>query len=1192
MAGYLRRRGIDYLKAVPSHLAALAAGAGLARVLPGRSLVLGGEAATPGLAASLVQAAGGTAVYNHYGPTEATIGAATARLTQADGTVVPLGTPVANTRIYVLDEWLDPVPAGVTGELYIAGTQLARGYLHRPGLTAERFVPCPFGGPGERMYRTGDLARWTAGGQLVFAGRADDQVKIRGFRIEPGEAEAILATCPGIAQAAVTVREDTPGDKRLAGYLVPDSDGDGADLAARAREHAAARLPEYLVPSAFVVLESLPLTPSGKLDRAALPAPDYAGAAGAGREPATVAEELLCGVFADVLGVERVGPEDDFFALGGHSLLAVRLVERLREQGLQVPVRALFEAPTPERLAAVAGPVTVTVPPNLIPDGAEQITPAMLPLIELTGEQVARIAAGIDGGAANVADIYPLAPLQEGMFFHHLMAGPDAVDVYLESLVLRMESRQQLGEFTAALQQVIARHHILRTSVAWEQLPEPVQVVWRRATLPVTEITLDVTAGEPGSAAAALQAAAPGWMDLGRAPLLRLTAAAEPGTGRYLALLQFHHMMMDHPGLETVLGEIAALLAGQADALPEPLPFRDFVAQARLGVSREEHQRYFAELLGDVTEPTAPYGLLDIHQPGEGKHARQRVDAGLAGRLRALARARSVSAATVVHLAWARLLAVLAGRDDVVFGTVLLGRMNAGPGADRVPGLYMNTLPVRVRAGAAGVADALAGMRSQLAGLLAHEHAPLVLAQQASGIPADLPLFTTLLNYRHSRPHGTRGNARPSAGTMHMPRISLGSAQDRGNYPLGVAVDDTGTEFVLSVDAVAPADPQQLCALLHTCLDNLVTALDTAPGTPLHAVPVLDQAERAQLVEGWNGAAAPVPAGLVPELIAARAARAPDAVAVVCGDAVLSYGELAARAGKLARFLISQGAGPEQVVGLCLDRGADMVTAIVGVWLAGAAYLPLDPGYPAQRLGYMLEASRARLVVTRGGLPAGLAAPGTTIVDLDAPQVAARLAGLPGAAPSARLAAGQAAYVIFTSGSTGAPKGVAVPHAGLGNLAVAQAGGFAVGAGDRVLAFASPGFDASVSELAVALGSGAVLVAPPAGQLLAGQQLAGLAARRGVTHLTVPPAVLAGLDPAGLGSVRTLVAAGEALDGELASRWAAGRRLVNAYGPTEVTVCATMSGPLAGIGQPPIGAPLPNTRVFVLDRYLDPVPAG
>ena len=814
----------------------------------------------------------------------------------------------------------------------------------------------------------------------------------------------------------------------------------------------------------------------------------------------------------------------------------------------------------------------------------------MLPLIELTGEQVARIAAGIDGGAANVADIYPLAPLQEGMFFHHLMAGPDAVDVYLESLVLRMESRQQLGEFTAALQQVIARHHILRTSVAWEQLPEPVQVVWRRATLPVTEITLDVTAGEPGSAAAALQAAAPGWMDLGRAPLLRLTAAAEPGTGRYLALLQFHHMALDHAGLEMILEEIAAVLAGRAGQLPEPLPFRDFVAQARLGVSREEHQRYFAELLGDVTEPTAPYGLLDIHQPGEGKHARQRVDAGLAGRLRALARARSVSAATVVHLAWARLLAVLAGRDDVVFGTVLLGRMNAGPGADRVPGLYMNTLPVRVRAGAAGVADALAGMRSQLAGLLAHEHAPLVLAQQASGVPADLPLFTTLLNYRHGRPRGdaaTRGDA------THVPRISLGFAQDRSNYPLGVSVDDTGTEFGLTADAVAPADPRQLCALLHTCLDNLVTLLDTAPETPLHAVRVLGQAERAQLVEGWNGTAAPVPARTVPELIAARAARAPDAVAVVCGDMAVSYGELAARAGKLAQYLRQAGAGPEQVVGLCLGRGADMVTAIMGVWLAGAAYLPLDPGYPPARLEYMLSASRARLVVTRGGLPAGLAAPDTTIVDLAAPRVAAQIAGMPAGLPLAsRLAVRGLAYVIFTSGSSGAPKGVAVAHGGLGNLAVAQAGGFAVGAGDRVLGFASPGFDASVSELAVALGSGAVLVSPEAGELLAGAELAGLAARQRVTHLTVPPAVLAGLDPAGLGSVRTLVAAGEALDGELAGRWAGGRRLVNAYGPTEVTVCATMSGPLPGGQVPPIGTPLRNTRVFVLDRWLEPVPAG
>jgi amino acid adenylation domain-containing protein len=355
-------------------------------------------------------------------------------------------------------------------------------------------------------------------------------------------------------------------------------------------------------------------------------------------------------------------------------------------------------------------------------------------------------------------------------------------------------------------------------------------------------------------------------------------------------------------------------------------------------------------------------------------------------------------------------------------------------------------------------------------------------------------------------------------------------------------------------------------------------------------VPVLDGAERAQVVEGWNDTAVAVPAATVPELIAARAAAVPDAVAVVCGDSVVSYRELLVRAGRLAVLLGSLGAGPEQVAGLCLGRGADMVTGICGAWLAGAAYLPLDPGLPAARLGQMLAAGGAVVAVCRGGLPAGLAVPaGTAVADLDDLLAGGLVTGQP-AVPAP--AAGQLAYVIFTSGSTGTPKPVAVPHAGLGNLAAAQIDRFAVAAGDRVLAFASPGFDASVSELAMALGSGAVLVAPEAGQLLAGDGLDRLVARQAVTHLTVPPAVLAGLGVGALGPVRTLVAAGEALDGELAGRWAPGRRLVNAYGPTETTVCATMSAPLPGGGQPPIGGPLPGTRVYVLDQWLDPVPAG
>ncbi|MES4886333.1 amino acid adenylation domain-containing protein, partial [Streptomyces sp. NPDC000349] len=889
LAELMRREEVTVAQFVPSLLSGFVAEPAAVDCASLRMLFCGGEV-MPGALHERVTDLLGVELYNLYGLTETTVDSTSWHSSpgEALGGSAPIGRPVDNTRVYVLDRFLEPVPPGVAGELYVAGTGVARGYQGRPGLTGERFVACPFGGAGERMYRTGDLARWTADGQLMFVGRGDDQVKIRGFRVEPGEVEAVLAAHPGVGQAVVVAREDAPGNKRLVAYVVlADEGAEGDDL----RRFAEERLPEFMVPSAVVVLDELPLSVNGKLDRSALPAPEFSS--GAGRGPATVAEELVCGVFAEVLGVERVGVEDNFFELGGHSLLAVSLVQRLRERGFGVSVRVLFEAPSPGALAAAgSGGGVVEVPANGIPEqGVEVIAPEMLPLVELTAAQIDLVCASVEGGAANVADVYPLAPLQEGIFFHHLLAGQGEADVYLVPMVLGFDSRERLDGFLDALQRVVDRHDIYRTGVVWEGLPEPVQVVRRRAAVPVTEVVLT---GEGEDPQAELQALAGRWIDLRQAPLLRVHVAADPGrTGRWLGLVQVHHLLQDHTALQVVLGEVAALMEGRGDELPVPLPFRDFVAQARLGVSRTEHEEYFAELLRDVTEPTLPFGLADTRGDGTGvQQARLVVDDGLAGRVRESARGLGVSPATLFHVAYARVLASLAGRSDVVFGTVLLGRMNAGVGAERIPGPFINTLPVRMDVADTDVVGAVRAMQAQLAGLLVHEHAPLALAQKVSAVSASAPLFTSLFNYRHGGPSADAG-ASVRGGAAG---VELLFARERTNYPLAVAVDDlgsgSGSGFAVVVDAVAPGDAGLVCELVEMAVGELVGALEVAPGAVLGGVGVLPSSVRGQVVDGWNSGVVSVPEVTWVELFAERVVGDPGAVAVVCGGESLTYGEL------------------------------------------------------------------------------------------------------------------------------------------------------------------------------------------------------------------------------------------------------------------------------------------------------------
>ncbi|MEV4583395.1 amino acid adenylation domain-containing protein, partial [Nonomuraea jabiensis] len=889
------RWDMSMISAVPSAFSRLMDGGLNVRA---RNVVLAGEALTAHMVAGIRDALPDARVANIYGPTEATVYSTAWYGDGQEAGTPPIGRPIANARAYVLDGALKEVPPGVTGELYVAGAGLARGYLGRAGLTAERFVADPFSTAGDRIYRTGDLVRWSAAGELEYLGRADDQVKVRGFRVEPGEIESVIVAHPQVTQAAVVAREDVPGDPRLVAYIVPATDD--PELLEKVRAFAAQSLPAHMVPAALVPLAALPLNTSGKLDRQALPAPRYATSVGRG--PANAREELLCEGFARVLGLESVGVDDDFFRLGGHSLLVVSLVEWLRARGVNVSVRALFQTPTAAGLAMAAEAEQVVVPRNAIPPGAAEITPEMLPLVELSPQEIERVVAGVEGGAANVADIYPLAPLQSGMLFHHLLAD-GGEDTYVTPTALEFDSPDSLNEFTAALQRVIDRHDIFRTALMWEGLSEPVQVVWRDAALRVSEVEPD-GGGDPVEG---LLSSAGSLMDLGRAPLLDVHVMRTPE--RLFALLRVHHLVQDHMGLEILLREIAAFLTGRGDELPEPLPFRNFVAQARTGTTEEEHERYFTELLGDVDEPTAPFGVLNVHGDGVGTvRAVAELPPGLQGRLRQAARRQGVSPATLLHVAWARVLATLTGRDDVVFGTVLFGRMNAGTGAGHVPGPFINTLPVRVRVHAAGVAQAVTGMRGQLADLLVHEHAPLALAQRASGVQGGTPLFTSILNYRHNRGGYDDRTEDAFAG------IRVVDERDSNNYPLTVSVDDDGDRLSLVVDAVPAIDPRMVAELLRTAVESLVAALESAQDVPLAAVRVLGAEERGRVLTGWNDTAAAVVDGSVVEWFGARAAVVPGAVAVVCGGVVVSFGELEGRANRLARYLVAQGVGRESVV--------------------------------------------------------------------------------------------------------------------------------------------------------------------------------------------------------------------------------------------------------------------------------------
>ena len=506
------------------------------------------------------------------------------------------------------------------------------------------------------------------------------------------------------------------------------------------------------MPSAFVRLEALPLSPNGKVDRRALPEPagDFSSRIGF-EPPLGHTEVVLAQIWAELLGVTKVGRHDNFFALGGHSLLAMKLIERMRRQQLSADIRMLFTASTLADLAAatVRPGIDVEVPRNGIAPGCDAIDPAMLTLTDLTKTQIEAIVRFVPGGASNVQDIYPLAPLQEGILFHHLLETEG--DPYLLSSLASFETRERLDAFISAVQSVVDRHDILRTAVVWEGLPQPHQVVWRSARLHIDEIQFDPSNGEPAIQLRERFDPAHWRLDVRQAPMLRFCIAEDANQGRWLCLLLLHHLIGDHMTLEMMLQEVRAFLFGAGDSLPKPLPFRSFVAQSRSASTNSYHEEFFRKLLGDIHEPTAPYGLMDVQGGGGGLvEAHLDVETRLASRLRDQARTCGVSPASICHVAWSQVLARVSGRTDVVFGTVVFGRMSGGAGSDRVMGPFINTLPLRMKVDQTGAKVSVQRIQRLLAEIMRHEHASLSLAQQCSGVQAPAPLFTSLLNYRHS----------------------------------------------------------------------------------------------------------------------------------------------------------------------------------------------------------------------------------------------------------------------------------------------------------------------------------------------------------------------------------------------------------------------------------------------------------
>ena len=1125
-----------------------------------RHLLFGGEACDPASIRRVLSAGGPERLLHVYGPTESTTYATwfEIRGVAEDAQTVPIGRTLANTTAYVLDPHLRPVETGVPGELFLGGDGLARGYLGRPGMTAERFVPSPFSTEGgARLYRTGDRVRWTEDGQVEFVGRIDEQVKIRGFRIEPGEIEAALRQSPHVADCVVVVRTDT-GEKRLVAYWT--AAGGDAPTAAELREELAERLPDYMVPTAFVALDAIPLTPNGKVDKRALPAPEGASE-DAYVAPRTETEEMLAGVWAEVLKAERVGIDDDFFLLGGHSLLATQVVARLRQSlGAEVPLRLVFEAPTVRRLAERVDALRAAA--AKADEGAIVPVPRDRPL--------------------------PVSFAQERVWFMEMLV-PEA-GVYNMPVRLRLQGALDAEALRRAFETVVARHEALRTRYRSSDA-EPTQWFAEPGPFPMPVLEVDEDAAE-----AWLEKEAWAPFDLEDGPVIRASLLRIAPEDHVFAL-NMHHSVSDGWSLGVIFREVEALYAAYArgetiDLPPLPVQYADFGVWQR-GWLRGERLTSQIEHWKRALDgaPAAIELPSDRPRPPrrtyQGSVATFALDAELTRRVREVAAAEGATLYMALLAAWQALLGRWAGLDDVVVGSPLAGRTHQA--TEGMVGFFVNLLPMR--------AD-LSGDPTFRA-LLAQVRQTTLAAYGNQDVPFDR--LVEELKVERSLSHGPVFQVSFALQNALTSAISLSGVESwfleieprAAKIDLSLDVEEQGDELVGTLEYATDIFEAETTERLLAAYRRLLEAVAADPDARVGDAPLLSDQERdAVLALGMTPSPA-TPTASLHRLFEARVQASPDAEALVFGGVRLSFAELNARANRIARRLREMGVDRETIVALSLERSPDAVAAMLAVSKAGGAFLPVDPKYPRDRRAYMLGDSGARVLVTHSAL----------IHDLpELPDHSIRLLVVDGEADEIeRLESTDleidvdpenAAYLIYTSGSTGRPKGVVVPHRGIGNLVAAQAELFQVEEGGRVLQFASMSFDAAVAEVAHALLPGGCLVLPTAEEALPGKELLALMRRERISTATLPPSVLAALGEPELPDLRTIVSAGEAVSAAVVQRWGAGRRFVNAYGPTETTVCGAICVDPSTAGKPPIGRPIPNTWTYVLDEAMRPVGPG